>query len=109
MVRKCDSAKYKKRRQKERRNKIGREHRLRIQEALRSEQIREQKRRAEAARLADPRRQLVQRLVNILYSRVSSDPVYQVIMVGKLFGVGFPEGGVYVKGFQGNSRLDRLS
>lgn len=92
MARKCDSAKYKKRRQKERRNKVEHEHRRRLREALRSEQIREQRRRAEAARLADPRRQLAQRLVNILYSRVSSDPVYQIYMIGKLFGVRLPYG-----------------
>lgn len=97
MARKCDTSKYRRRKRRERLNAIARSRRLELLEAQRRAEAQGRLRKAELARLADPRRQLVQRLVNILYTRLSSDPLYQLIEISKLFGVLFPPGYVWLK------------
>ena len=87
MARKCYQAKYKKRRLKERQNKLARMRRRQLTELEYLGRVKEQRARAEAARLADPRRQLIQRLVNILYARLSANPLYQMMEVAKIFGI----------------------
>ena len=87
MAKKCDTAKYRKRRQRERLNAIARENRFKAIEAKHWAEVKERRRMAELARLADPRRPLVQRLVNILYARLSSNPLYRMMEIAKLFGI----------------------
>ena len=87
MARKCDTAKYRKRRKRERLNAVARVRRIKAIEAKHWAEVRERVRRAELARLADPRRPLVQRLVNILYARYANDPWYRMTEVARIFGV----------------------
>lgn len=87
MARKCDTTKYRRRRKRERLSAIARAHRNLVLEAQYRAQVQERARKAELARLADPRRQLVQRMANILYARLSSSPLYQMTEMARLFGV----------------------
>ena len=87
MARKCDTSKYRKRRQRERLNAIPRDKRIKVLEAKHLAVVRARKRMAELAWLRDPRRPLIQRLVNILYARYANNPFYQWTEFSKLFGV----------------------
>ena len=87
MAKKCATTKYRKRRQRERLNAIARDKHIKVMEAKHWTEVKERQRRAELARLADPRRLLVQRLVNILYARLSSNPLYQMMEISKFFGI----------------------
>ena len=87
MAKKCHTAKYRKRRKRERLNAVARVHRIKAMEAQHRAEVRERVRRAELARLADPRRPLVQRLVNILYARYANNPLYQMTEIARIFGV----------------------
>jgi hypothetical protein len=51
------------------------------------ERQRQAKEAALAKRLRDPRRPLIQRMVNILYARVSRDPVYHLVEISKALGM----------------------
>lgn len=87
MARQCDTRKYRRRKRRERLNAIARVQRIEVLEAQRRAQVQERLRKAELARLADPRRQLVQRLINVLYVRLSSSPLDQITKIASLFGV----------------------
>ena len=87
MAKKCATAKYRKRRKRERLNAILRDKRIKAMEAKHWAEVRERQRRAELARLADPRRPLIQRLVNLLYARYANDPFYRIQAISRLFGV----------------------
>ena len=87
MAKKCNTAKYKKRRQRERLNAVARGSRIRAIEAKQRVIIQERIRKAEWEKLHDPRRIEGQKLANILYARLSSDPLYQVMEISKLFSV----------------------
>ncbi len=91
MARKCDTAKYRKRRERERLSAVTRDRRIEAIAFKHRVEVQERVRKAELARLADPRRQLVQRLVNILCVRLSSNPVYQLMQISKLFGIDMDE------------------
>ena len=94
MSRKCDTAKYKKRRAKERENH-NQHH------ALESAADREWRRRREEARfqaeaelrlrqLRDPRRPIMQDIVNLLDARIrelKKDPMYQLYEISKILRV----------------------
>ena len=91
MARKCDTAKYKKRKHREHLNKGERIRRISLERSQMYEQIRRQKYEAELRRLADPRTQLGQQLVNVLYARLSSAPLYKIMQIGEIFGVRFQD------------------
>lgn len=87
MARECDTTKYRKRRRKEKLNAAARRRRLALQEAQYREKCRKIEAERRAAWLRDPKRQQVQRLVNVLRARLMSDPLYQVLEISKVFGI----------------------
>ena len=87
MARKCDTAKYRTRAAKQRRNRGMRLRRQRAREAQWAALCRKRREEAEAARLADPRRREIQKLANVLQTRLSSMPLYRFFSIAKLLGV----------------------
>lgn len=86
-ARKCDTAKYKKRRQREHLNSINRITRKKKEDAAYWARVRAQRAEAELIRLHDPRRLEAQKIVNILHAYISNDPVYKISQIANLFGV----------------------
>jgi len=95
MVRKCDTEKYRRRRAREklahaahveRRQRQEREWRARVEEE-------EERRRQEW--LADPRRQKIQELVNVLAGRLYADPTYRFLVMERVLHRLFRESGGY--------------
>lgn len=87
MARKCDTSKYRKRVARQRQNRGERKRRLQLEQIQYLKRREEAEARAKAAREADPRWQLAQRLVNILYARLCASPLYRTIETARLFGV----------------------
>ena len=87
MARKCDTSKYRKRRQREHVNSVARRRRQAEEKALFHKRQREAIAAAREAWLADPRRQLIQQLVNILSARLYANPLYRMLEVANLFGI----------------------
>lgn len=81
MVRKCDTQKYRRRRVREIAAHARNVARRQIEERQRLLRLRaaEEQRRQEW--LADPRRQKIQELVNILAARLYADPVYRIMVI----------------------------
>ena len=76
--------KYRKRRQRERKNRKERIARLAAEERRWHEllKLREDRRRDEW--FADPRNQLILRLIRVLKKKLNEDPLYQVMMAVKV-------------------------
>ncbi len=87
MARKCDTTKYRRRKQREHVNALARRHRVELYDAGVRKRQREAVAAARVAWLADPRRQLIQQVVNILYAQLCSNPLYRMLEVSSLFGI----------------------
>jgi chromosome segregation and condensation protein ScpB len=87
MARKCDTSKYRRRRVRERVNTEVRKKRIAANEAYWRKKHQEAQEAAHQAWLADPRRQLIQQLVNILSARLYANPLYRMLEVANLFGI----------------------
>ncbi len=87
MARKCDTAKYKKRRQREHLNGIERAKKAVIERRLMYERTAARREEARQIRIHDPRRLEIQKIVNILYAHISNDPVYKISQIAALFNV----------------------
>ena len=87
MANKFATTKYRKRRKREKLNAIAREKRIKALEREHWVEVRKRRQQAEEARLRDPRRPHIQRIVNILDARCMNDPLYRIREIMKVFGV----------------------
>lgn len=91
MARKCDTTKYRKRREQEKTSHERHQLQRQKEESARREywamrHAQEQEARTET-QLADPRRPYIQRVVNLLRAKVEADPLWPAYIFGKVWGV----------------------